>query len=129
LFGDAIDIRYYNNVCPYYITGSWSLEELPNSEATNYAWKEKELIEIMEKSLPTYVIKCFLNSGYSNTAAIVQMTSEGPQNSLDQIEQFILTYFLSDISCYSPKFVVDQEEKSFKSPPLICISPWPSVLN
>ena len=47
------------------------------------------------------------------------MTTEGPQNSLDKIEQFILTYFPSDASCYSPKFVSNQEEKSFKSPPFV----------
>ena len=78
------------------------MEQPPSSVATDEVWKEKELIELMEKSLPTYVIRCFLNSGFDYTAAIAQMTTEGPQNSLDKIEQFILMYFPSDASCYSP---------------------------
>ena len=37
-----------------------SMEQPPSSVATDEVWKEKELIKLMEKSLPTYVIKCFL---------------------------------------------------------------------
>ena len=63
------------------------MEQLSSSETSKDAWKEKELIDLMEKSLPNYVVNCFLSSGYDNTAAIVNMTTEGPENSLDQIEQ------------------------------------------
>jgi len=72
----------------------------------------------MEKSLPMYVINCFLYAGYDNTAAVVQMTTEGPENSLDQIEQFIMKYFPSDALCYSSNFTADQREK-FKPPPFV----------
>ena len=72
----------------------------------------------MEKSLPNYVVNCFLSAGYDNTAAIVNMTREGPENSLDQIEQFILKYFPLDTSCYSPNFIVGRKEP-FKSPPFV----------
>ena len=72
------------------------MEQLSNGETSKDAWKEKELIDSMEKLLPNYVVNFFLSTGYDNTAVIVNMATEGPENSLDQIEQFILKYFPSD---------------------------------
>ena len=94
------------------------MEQLSSSETSKDVWKEKELIDLMEKSLPNYVVNCFLSAGYDNTAAIVNMTTEGPENSLDQIEQFILKYFPLDASCYSPNFIVGGKEP-FKTPPFV----------
>jgi len=94
------------------------MDEPPNSEDTKDVWKDSELINLMEKSLPMYVVKCFLYAGYDNIAAIVQITTEGPNNTLDQIEQFIIKYFPSDASCYSSNFTAHQREK-FKTPPFV----------
>ena len=47
-------------------------------------------IEHVGKSLPPCTVACFKNAGYDNAPAIMQMTTEGPQNTLDQIEEFII---------------------------------------
>ena len=77
-------------------------------------------IDSMEKLLPNYVVNFFLSTGYDNTAVIVNMATEGPENSLDQIEQFILKYFPSDTSRYSPNLIASgKEPESFKPPPSV----------
>ena len=64
---------------------------------------DKGLLESMKQTLPKYAVNCFIYAGYDNIPAITQMiTAEGPQNSLDQIEKFILKLYLNDKSCYPP---------------------------
>lgn len=79
------------------------------------ACMDKELLTSMEKSLPMYAVKCFVYAGYDNIPAITQMTAEGPQNSLDQIEEFILKYYPSDKSCYPPTIVGSHNEATSTS--------------
>ena len=51
---------------------------------------------MLGKSLPPYAVACFKNAGYDNAPAIMQMTTEGPQNTLDQIEEFIIKHYPDD---------------------------------
>ena len=60
------------------------------------------ILNMLEKSLPPYTVTCFKNAGYDNAPAIMQMTTKGPQNTLDQTEEFIIKYFPHDQSCYPP---------------------------
>ena len=63
---------------------------------------EQWILNMLGKSLPPYAVACFKNAGYDNAPAIMQMTTEGPQNTLDQIEEFIIKYYPHDQSCYPP---------------------------
>ena len=62
--------------------------------------------------MPKYVFNCFLRAGYDNVSAITQMvTDEGPDNSLDQIEAFIVKYYSTDNSCY-PSTITENKNSS-----------------
>ena len=61
---------------------------------------DEQILNMLEKSLPPYTVACFKNAKYDNAPAIMQMTTEGSQNTLDQIEEFIINYFPHDQSCY-----------------------------
>ena len=64
---------------------------------------DEDLLESMKQTLPKYAVNCFIYAGYDNIPVITQMiTAEGPQNSLDQIENFVLKHYLNDKSCYPP---------------------------
>ena len=68
-----------------------------------------DVLTLMNQSLPKYAVNCFLRAGYDNSSAITQMvTDEGPGNTLDQIEGFILKYYSTDMSCY-PSTIVENE--------------------
>ena len=70
---------------------------------------DKAMLTLMDKALPKYVVNCFLHAGYDNISAITQMvTDEGPDNTLDQIEAFILKYYSTDMSCY-PSTIAESE--------------------
>jgi len=69
-------------------------------EDTSYG--EERILNMLGKSLPPYAVACFKNAGYDNAPAIMQMTTEGPQNTLDQIEEFIIKHYPDDQSCYPP---------------------------
>ena len=61
------------------------------------------MLEIMRNYLPSYAVHCLLNAGYDRVKSIIQMnTNEGPGNTLDQIESFILRNFSGDESCFPP---------------------------
>ena len=66
---------------------------------------DERILNMLEKSLPPYTVAYFKNAGYDNAPAIMQMTTEGPHNTLDQIEEFIIMYFPHDQSCYPPTIV------------------------
>ena len=67
------------------------------------------MLTLMNQSLSKYAVNCFLRAGYDNSSAITQMvTDEGPGNTLDQIEGFILKYYSTDMSCY-PSTIVENE--------------------
>ena len=62
---------------------------------------DEEFLAFMKQSLPQYVVQCFLYSGYDTARVVAQMnTDNGPTNSIDQIEAFILQNFPSEESCY-----------------------------
>lgn len=64
---------------------------------------DEEFISLMKTSLPSYVVQCFLHAGFDTQSVIAQMdTSDGPNNSLDVIESFILKNYPQEIepSCY-----------------------------
>ena len=82
----------------------------------------KELLGLMENSLPMYVVKCFLYTGYDNIPAITQMVTEGPQNSIDEIEIFILKYYPGDKSCY-PTTVVGSHNETMPITPTFVFLP------
>lgn len=55
---------------------------------------DDELIALMRTKLPQYVVECFLVAGFDTIEVIIQMNiSDGPYNSLDQIESFVLKNF------------------------------------
>ena len=67
------------------------------------------MLTLMNQALPKYAVNCFLCAGYDNISAITQMvTDEGPGNTLDQIEGFILKYYSTDMLCY-PSTIVENE--------------------
>lgn len=67
----------------------------------------------MEEAFPKYAVNCILRTGYDNVSAVTQMvTNEGPGNSLDQIEVFILKYYSTDKSCF-PSTVVENESSPY----------------
>ena len=51
-------------------------------------------------ALPQYVIQCFLFSGFDTSKVVARMTTDGPGNSIDQIEKFILEEYPDESSCY-----------------------------
>ena len=84
----------------------------------------KELLGLMENSLPMYVVKCFLYTGYDNIPAITQMVTEGPQNSIDEIEIFILKYYPCNKSCTCyPTMVVGSHNESMPITPTFVFLP------
>ena len=63
--------------------------------------KDEEFVSFMKMSLPSYVVQCFLYAGFDTPGVIAQMDrSDGPNNSLDVIESFILKNFPNESSCY-----------------------------
>ena len=67
------------------------------------------MLTLVEQALPKYAVNCFLCAGYDNISAITQMmTDEGPDNTLDQIEAFILKYYSTSMSCY-PSTIAESE--------------------
>ena len=70
---------------------------------------DKNMLTLVEQALPKYAVNCFLCAGYDNISAITQMmTDEGPDNTLDQIEAFILKYYSTSMSCY-PSTIAESE--------------------
>ena len=71
-----------------------------------------DVIALMRAKLPRYVVECFLLAGYDTIEVIAQMnTLEGSaNNSIDQIESFILKNFPDDptyrhTSSLTPSFI------------------------
>ena len=61
---------------------------------------DEEFKDFLKDSLPPYIAQCFILSGYDSARVVAQMTTSGPNNSIDQIEQFILAEYPDDPSCY-----------------------------
>ena len=78
------------------------MAENGDQEIEDTSMDEEQILNMMRKSLPPYVVNCFKYTGYDNSPAITQMTTEGPQNSLNQIEGFIIKYHPNDEFCYPP---------------------------
>ena len=57
-------------------------------------------MNLLKTSLPPYIVQCFIVSGYDSARIVAQMTMSGPDNSIDQMEQFILKEYADDPSCY-----------------------------
>ena len=52
---------------------------------------DEEFVTFMKLSLPVYVVQCFMHFGYDTACVVAQMNTEkGPNNSIDEIEAFIL---------------------------------------
>jgi len=88
-------------------------------EDTSYG--EEWILNMLGKSLPPYAVACFKNAGYDNAPAIMQMTTEGSQNTLDQIEEFIIKYYQS---CYPPTIA-----RNLSDVPNFIFFAWSSYLN
>jgi len=62
---------------------------------------DEEFVTFMKLSLPEYVVQCFIHSGYDTARVVAQMNTEkGPNNSIDEIEAFILQNFPLNETCY-----------------------------
>ena len=61
---------------------------------------DEEFITLMKTTLPQYIVQCFLFSGFDTPKVVAHMTTDGPGNSIDQIEQFILKHYPDEPSCY-----------------------------
>ena len=68
-----------------------------------------ELLALMKESLPGYVQKCFLTSGFDTEAAIAYMDAD----SITTIETFVHKRFSHDTSTHS-KFLLTSSESSFE---------------
>jgi len=78
---------------------------------------DEGLIESMKQALPNYAVNCLINAGYDNITAITQMiTDSSAQNSLNQIEEFILKHYPNDASCY-PSTITLSTAPNFVFPP------------
>ena len=104
------------------------MAELSN-ETKEDTCMDKELLSLMEKSLPMYAVKCFLYAGYDNIPAITQMVTEGLQNSIDEIEIFILKYYPRDKSCYPPTFVESHNETMPVTPTFVFLPGHRFLIN
>ena len=61
---------------------------------------EEEFMNLLKASLPPYIVQCFIMSGYDSARVVAQMTTNGPDNSINQMEKFILKEYSDDPSCY-----------------------------
>ena len=61
---------------------------------------EEEFMNFLKASLPPYIVQCFIVSGYDSARVVAQMTTNGSDNSIDQMEKFILKEYSDDPSCY-----------------------------
>ena len=64
--------------------------------------KEVDVVALMRKKLPPYVVNCLVTSGYDSLEVILGMdTSERPRNSIETIERFVEKYHSEggQISC------------------------------
>ena len=61
---------------------------------------EEEFMNFLKASLPPYIVQCFIVSGYDSARVVAQMTTNGLDNSIDQMENFILKEYSDDPSCY-----------------------------
>ena len=64
--------------------------------------EDGEFLTLMKETIPEYAMYCFLNAGYDTPNVVVQMKTIGNNNSLDEIESFILKHFSDDDSCFPP---------------------------
>ena len=55
---------------------------------------------LMKSTLPQYVVQCFLFSGFDTPEVVARMTTDGPGNSIEQMEQYILKEYPDEQSCY-----------------------------
>ena len=63
---------------------------------------EVDVIELMNKRLPSYAVKCLLVAGFDATDAICAMEmGDGPSNSITTIENFINSHFQGNEQYYS----------------------------
>lgn len=54
----------------------------------------------MKEKLPSYVYKCFVAAGFDTLEVIAEMTiTDGPGNSIDEIQQFISQEFPDNVKC------------------------------
>lgn len=63
---------------------------------------ETDVVDLMKKRLPPYVVSCLVTSGYDSLDVILGMdTSENPGNSIETIERFVEKYHSEggQISC------------------------------
>jgi len=65
--------------------------------------QDLELHLLMQKKLPGYVTKCFLASGFDSEEAIasMEMTGDGPENSMKMMEAYIDKHYSHDPSMHS----------------------------
>ena len=65
--------------------------------------ESQELLSLMKLKLPGYVTKCFLASGFDSEEAIASMdvTINGPENSIKIMEAYIEKHFSHDPSMHS----------------------------
>ena len=54
----------------------------------------------MKTTLSQYVVQCFLLSGFDTPKVVGRMTTDGPGNSIDQMEQYILEEYSDEQACY-----------------------------
>ena len=55
---------------------------------------------LMKSTLLQYVVQCFLFSGFDTPEVVARMTTDGPGNSIEQMEQYILKEYPDEQSCY-----------------------------
>jgi len=61
---------------------------------------QNELKILMEETLPPNVIQCLSLTGYDSPDVIAKMSTDGPGNSIDTIEKYILQEYPNESSCY-----------------------------
>jgi len=61
---------------------------------------DEEFIDFLKNSLPPYIVECFIRTGYDSARVVAQLSTGGDNNSIDEMEKYILKEYPNDPSCH-----------------------------